>query len=439
MKRYISFLIIIPVLLSMTGCSSVYTNYREIQQLLVVQTMGLDQEEGSITVSLAAAAEASGSGPRQMSAKGGTVSTAIDRAYDLSYEEEIFFSHVNHILIGEEAAENDMDSFLDYLCQSPELQIDIPLYVVRDGTAKQAVMEVGDGSRGISEVMQAVRESFATASNSRVFTVADTISSLERYGSALVCAIRCEPGSESSGPQASGNSGDSGQTGDTNETEMKEKQAAEEEQQSQESGAGTAGKEEEQSQADTGNAGTPSEENSPLMAGMAGYGVIRDGKLCKYLEPEAAVAVGLMTDSVPISFIAVKDMDGRDCSLEVYDGSAQLSPIWSGPGELTGLDIQVKITASVMESGPGETAGAEEYINYLTGQLESAVSEQLSSLLQNSMKLKADFLGLAGKIERSSPENYRLMEQEFTEVLPSLELQITVSGQLSHTNDMKEA
>ena len=92
-----------------------------------------------------------------------------------------------------------------------------------------------------------------------------------------------------------------------------------------------------------------------------------------------------------------------------------------------------------MESGPGETAGAEEYINYLTGQLESAVSEQLSSLLQNSMKLKADFLGLAGKIERSSPENYRLMEQEFTEVLPSLELQITVSGQLSHTNDMKEA
>ena len=138
MKRYISFLIIIPVLLSMTGCSSVYTNYREIQQLLVVQTMGLDQEEGSITVSLAAAAEASGSGPRRMSAKGGTVSTAIDRAYDLSYEDEIFFSHVNHILIGEEAAENDMDSFLDYLCQSPELRIDIPLYIVRDGTAKQA-------------------------------------------------------------------------------------------------------------------------------------------------------------------------------------------------------------------------------------------------------------------------------------------------------------
>lgn len=430
MKRYISILIIISSLLSLSECGGIHTNYREIQQLLVVQTMGLDREEGSIRVSMAAAAEASGSGPRRMSAAGGTVSTAIRRAYELSYEEEIFFSHVNHILVGEAAAQEDMDSFLDYLCQSPELRIDIPLYIVREGTAEQAVMEVGDGSRGISEVMQAVREVFATASNSRVFTVADTISSLERYGSALVCAIRCEPGSESTPPQG-GSSGETeesaqgeeqGQSGEN----MQQGQSEEEARQAQKTGEG--GSQQSQKEADT-----------PLMAGMAGYGIIRDGQLCKYLEPELAVAVGLMTGSVPISSIAVEDMDGRPCSLEVYDGSAQLNPVWAGPGELKGLELQVEVTASVMESGPSQSSGTEEYINYLTGQLESAVSEQLSSLLQSSMQLKADFLGLAGKVERSSPENFRLMEQDFTEVLPSLELQISVSGRLSHTNDIKEA
>lgn len=430
MKRYISILIIISSLLSLSGCGGIHTNYREIQQLMVVQTMGLDREEGSVRVSMAAAAEASGNGPRRMSATGGTVSTAIDRAYELSYEEEIFFSHVNHILIGEAAAEEDMDSFLDYLCQFPELRIDIPLYIVREGTAEQAVMEVGDGSRGISEVMQAVREIFATASNSRVFTVADTIRSLERYGSALICAIRCEPGSESTPPQG-GSSGETeesaqgeeqGQSGEN----MQQGQSEEEARQAQETGEG--GSQQSQKEADT-----------PLMAGMAGYGVIRDGKLCKYLEPELSVAVGLMTGGVPISFIAVEDMDGRPCSLEVYDGSAQLNPVWAGPGELKGLELQVEVTASVMESGSSRAEGTEEYINYLTGQLESAVSEQLSSLLQSSMQLKADFLGLAGRVERSSPENYRLMEQDFAQVLPSLELQISVSGRLSHTNDIKEA
>lgn len=430
MKRYISILIIISSLLSLSGCGGIHTNYREIQQLMVVQTMGLDRKEGSIRVSMAAAAEASGSGPRRMSAAGGTVSTAIRRAYELSYEEEIFFSHVNHILVGEAAAQEDMDSFLDYLCQSPELRIDTPLYIVREGTAEQAVMEVGDGSRGISEVMQAVREVFATAGNSRVFTVADTISSLERYGSALVCAIRCEPGSESTPPQG-GSSGETeesaqgeeqGQSGEN----MQQGQSEEEARQAQETGEG--GSQQSQKEADT-----------PLMAGMAGYGIIRDGQLCKYLEPELAVAVGLMTGSVPISSIAVEDMDGRPCSLEIYEGSARLEPVWAGPGELQGLEIRAEVTASVMESGSSRAEGTEEYINYLTGQLESAVSEQLSSLLQSSMQLKADFLGLAGKVERSSPENFRLMEQDFTEVLPSLELQISVSGRLSHTNDIKEA
>lgn len=430
MKRYISILIIISSLLSLSGCGGIHTNYREIQQLMVVQTMGLDRKEGSIRVSMAAAAEASGSGPRRMSAAGGTVSTAIRRAYELSYEEEIFFSHVNHILVGEAAAQEDMDSFLDYLCQSPELRIDTPLYIVREGTAEQAVMEVGDGSRGISEVMQAVREVFATAGNSRVFTVADTISSLERYGSALVCAIRCEPGSESTPPQG-GSSGETeesaqgeeqGQSGEN----MQQGQSEEEARQAQETGEG--GSQQSQKEADT-----------PLMAGMAGYGIIRDGQLCKYLEPELAVAVGLMTGSVPISSIAVEDMDGRPCSLEIYEGSARLEPVWAGPGELRGLEIRAEVTASVMESGSSRAEGTEEYINYLTGQLESAVSEQLSSLLQSSMQLKADFLGLAGKVERSSPENFRLMEQDFTEVLPSLELQISVSGRLSHTNDIKEA
>ena len=106
MKRFLSLLIIIICSLpSPSGCGSIYSNYREIQQLMVVQTMGIDREKGGVQVSMAAAAEASGGGPRRMSAQGSTITAAIDRAYKLSYEEEIFFSHVNHLLVGEAAAE----------------------------------------------------------------------------------------------------------------------------------------------------------------------------------------------------------------------------------------------------------------------------------------------------------------------------------------------
>lgn len=414
MKRFLSLLIIMCALPALSGCSSIYSNYREIQQLMVVQTMGIDREKGGVQVSMAAAAEASGGGPRRMSAQGSTITAAIDRAYKLSYEEEIFFSHVNHLLVGEAAAEEGLDAFLDYVSQSPTMRIDIPLYIVRGSTANQAVMEVGDSSKGISEVMQTVHESFASPSNSRVFTVADTINSLLRYGSALVCAVECVPSSESVSPgkaeSAQGGEGQSAQQGEEQKPQAEEGQ----------------------------NGQDKTQGENPLMAVPAGYAVIRDGKLCKFIEPEEAAAVGLLTGSLPITDITVTDRNGKDASLELNQGSAEITPVWGGKGQLKGLNIQAQVSASVLETDNWQQGSSNEYINHLTAQLESAVSQRLSSLLRTSMKLKADFLGLAGQVERKSPENYRLMSQRFSELLPGLELQITVSGQLSHTNDMKE-
>ena len=414
MKRFLSLLIIICALPTLSGCSSIYSNYREIQQLMVVQTMGIDREKGGVQVSMAAAAEASGGGPRRMSAQGSTVTAAIDRAYKLSYEEEIFFSHVNHLLVGEAAAEEGLDTFLDYVSQSPTMRIDIPLYIVRGGTANQAVMEVGDSSKGISEVMQTVHESFASPSNSRVFTVADTINSLLRYGSALVCAVECVPSSESVSPGKSASAQGGGE---------QNAQQGEEQKPQQEEGQ---------------NAQDKTQGETPLMAVPAGYAVIRDGKLCKFIEPEEAAAVGLLTGSLPITDITVTDRNGKNASLELNQGSAEITPVWGGKGQLKGLNIQAQVNASVLETDNWQQDNRNKYINHLTAQLESAISQRLSSLLRTSMKLKADFLGLAGQVERKSPENYRLMSQRFSELLPGLELQITVSGQLSHTNDMKE-
>ena len=422
MKRFLSLLIIMCALPALSGCSSIYSNYREIQQLMVVQTMGIDREKGGVQVSMAAAAEASGGGPRRMSAQGSTITAAIDRAYKLSYEEEIFFSHVNHLLVGEAAAEEGLDAFLDYVSQSPTMRIDIPLYIVRGSTANQAVMEVGDSSKGISEVMQTVHESFASPSNSRVFTVADTINSLLRYGSALVCAVECVPSSESVSPgKAESEQQSSGQS-----VQGGEGQSAQQ-------------GEEQKPQAEEGQNGQDKTQGeNPLMAVPAGYAVIRDGKLCKFIEPEEAAAVGLLTGSLPITDITVTDRNGKDASLELNQGSAEITPVWGGKGQLKGLNIQAQVSASVLETDNWQQGSSNEYINHLTAQLESAVSQRLSSLLRTSMKLEADFLGLAGQVERKSPENYRLMSQRFSELLPGLELQITVSGQLSHTNDMKE-
>ena len=55
MKKLLILLLCAAELLLFTGKNGLRKNYREVEQLLVVQTMGLDTMRGGVTLSLAAA------------------------------------------------------------------------------------------------------------------------------------------------------------------------------------------------------------------------------------------------------------------------------------------------------------------------------------------------------------------------------------------------
>ena len=55
-----------------------------------------------------------------------------------------------------------------------------------------------------------------------------------------------------------------------------------------------------------------------------------------------------------------------------------------------------------------------------------------------SRKYRSDFLGLGSRIEMKDAEKYRALSSDFDQLLPELEIRINVSGQLRHTNDIKD-
>ena len=101
-RRRIALTIIICMLPCLNGCDRRTYKHREVEQLLVIQTLGLDVKSGGVFLSLASSAENSQSGgPRQLSGAGSTVSSAMERISELSYEEDLFCYHIDNILIGE--------------------------------------------------------------------------------------------------------------------------------------------------------------------------------------------------------------------------------------------------------------------------------------------------------------------------------------------------
>ena len=105
---------------------------------------------------------------------------------------------------------------------------------------------------------------------------------------------------------------------------------------------------------------------------------------------------------------------------------------------LRGLEIHADARASILELGGRSALKGAQDADYLTAQLEARLARYLSEALQASKDLKADYLCLAEQVERASPKAYRALGRDFVDLLPELELEITVSAQLRHTNDRKE-
>lgn len=393
MKRLLIIYLIIFTL-PLSGCKSIYNNYKEIEQLLVIQTMGLDIQGGGIILSLASAAGSSGSSPRRLQSIGESITTAMERIYNYSYEEQLFLSHVGQLIIGEDAAEQGIDDYLAYISRTPAMRLDMPIFVVREGSALDAIMQVGDGKRGISEILETVEVSSLRRGDSGIYTAADVLRDSMRWGSALICALECSSSSET--PESGG--GQSAQDSSAQQSE------------------------------------TPQ-----LTAAANGFAVIRDGKLCRYLSREQAIAVGFLRNDVGISDVQVRDKRGDLVVLEIDGGKSRIKPVWSAPGELKALDVQTEVQASVIEiSGSGELGNAE-YTDHLTAQLEALISDYVKETLQASKDLKADFLGLASAVESSNCEYFRLLGRPFPDLLPELELRVSVRGHLRHTNDMRDS
>lgn len=410
MKRGLSLLIIICMLLSLSGCSGIYSNFRELERLLVIQTMGIDFAEEGVGISLASGANSDGSSPVRLFSTGVSVTSAVAHILSYSQEQELFLSHTSHVVLGEEAAKNGINGYLSYICRSPNLRTDIPLYIVKGGTAQEAVMQVGDGSKGISEVLEAVRANVDERGDSKAFSASDLLRDLERNGSGLVCAIECSPSIQEGGTKQEGGSGSSSGTD------------------SAESPDSTGGS----------GSGEEKQEKQALTAAAVGYGVIRGDRLCAYIDKEQAIGVGLLLNIVGISNIVVKDRYTTPVTLELDQGSSEIKPVWAEDGSLEMLDIQIKAAANIAEIGGGGHFGEPDYEDYLTAQLETAVSERVSSVIQLSKTLQADFLGLGNIVEMDDAEKYRALGGDFASLLPGLTVRISVSGQIKHTNDIRD-
>jgi spore germination protein KC len=359
--------LLVPVLAMslLTGCSGrwVYSDYREIDQMELIQVLGMDEEGGKITVT----ASTGGPGePVVLRSTSVSISRAMRQMQDYTSRKYIFFGHTAHLLLGESAAAGGVDPYLEHMERSVEMRLNTFLYVVRVGTAQEAVSAAGQEEDGAVDLLTSLEKDVQLMSESHVFTCGETAEMLAERGCCLAAAVSLVR-------QEDILSGE-----------------------------------------------------DPVTLAAEGYAILKEGKLAGYLDPDLARGANLLMDLGGEDILEVPDGRGSWAALRLIGSRVRYLPEYR-EGELASLRIRVELDCSLDElRSPGE-AGDREIPEQLKKGAEQLELERIRRVLERSRALGADFCGVGQRVRAVRPLAFDGMARSWAERFPELPLEAEVS------------
>ena len=144
-----------------SGCSTgaISSNYRAVEDLELIQTIGVDRAPEGVCLSAATGKVGEGEAPKRMTQSGVSMLAALNQLQDRTPSAELFYAQTSYLLLGEEAAAaGGLAPLLDFIARDPDMRLSAPLFIVRGGTAQQAVMETGDDKTDVTEALAALEK-----------------------------------------------------------------------------------------------------------------------------------------------------------------------------------------------------------------------------------------------------------------------------------------
>lgn len=198
MKKLAAALAAALALTALGGCSGglLYADVREIEQLELIQTVGLDAAGGGVKATAASGMKVGGGSPTVLENTSPTAARAMRLMQSYSSKKYVFYGHVRYLLVGEEAAREGLGKYLDYVERSVELRLSTGLLVVQGGEACELIRMTSTEKESTAELLASLEKDVCLMSESRVGSCGEAAESLAESGTALVAAVRPERGEE---------------------------------------------------------------------------------------------------------------------------------------------------------------------------------------------------------------------------------------------------
>lgn len=377
MRRTRALALLLAAGLLCNGCSSgaISTNYRPVEDLMLIQTIGVDLAPEGVCLSASTGRAGENEPPKRMTQAGGTMLAALGQLQDRTPNAELFYAQTSYLLLGEEAAAaGELTPLLDFIARNPDMRLSAPLFLVR-GTAQQAVMDTGDDRTDVTEALAALQKDTALSGASHAFSCADIVRALAGSGCAAVGAVACVR--------------------------------------------------------------TPESEGGTLTLIPAGYAIFRGGDYLGCIAPETARGASMLLGVVTNGDIAVCGGDGSTVMLTLDACRTAIRPVWDG-GTLARVDVTLRLRAGISELRTPRRITTRAYQQSLNAALAACVGGWVRDAIAASQALEADFLGVGQAVAVRSGHRWAAIRDGWAELWPDVPVRVTVAADVGRTYDLRD-
>jgi len=396
MKKIIICIGLSLLLTNLTGCKKDFLPKRkEINDLQLVQVIGIDKLSGGtddcmLTIASknlegggqespeSTGGSTGGSKPKALvlTSKGKTIFDAV-RNIQAHSNKTIFWGHTAYYLIGENAAKDSIAKYIDFFTRDHELRIESKVYIVKGSTTKDLIEQFNQSDFYISDKLDSLGQNFKLLSNSKEMRIHELMRFIDiHHASARIPCIYL----------VNRDKGDGKQTKDIE---------------------------------------------------GCGYAIFSNLKLAGYIDTDISRGVNLITNTVESSIVTVKDLEGRDVSLEIIDSNTKVIPHFNGDN-LESITLKTKVTSNIGEVQSQTDFAHENSISYMESQQSKILKNEMEKALEKIQYFQSDCLGICDRIRLKRPLKWHKIEDQWMQIFTSIKFDIQVESKIQRTYELKE-
>ncbi|MCK9479052.1 MAG: Ger(x)C family spore germination protein [Firmicutes bacterium] len=386
-KKTIWFFVFWATALSLLGCEEI-TRRNELVDLVFPGVAAVDKtKDGNVVLTISPKrAESGGSGKDSeskeksseqtlMQSTGKTVFDASTLLTAYSYK-DIHWGQNEYIIIGEDAARDDIMKYLDFFVRNHETRLDTSVVIVKENTANQLIKDTQASSPQIIDELANLFKNEGELSYNKKIELSEFINCLNcDYAATILPAVR-----------------------------MAENKSLQEQ---------------------------DSCDAKDLLLYMDSFAVFKKFELIGYLNGKDARAVNWISDSLHSATMLAEDSEGNIVSLEVTDNKTKIkAKIKDG---VPSIKVNIRFSSNIAETQGKTDVFKDDELISLIRQQSLQVQEETERVVELTKQNNVDIFHFRDALFKSEPVKWEKIKDQWDELYPNLDVEIIVESNINRS------